>query len=381
MAKINKVTEKANKSSAYYSKSYVGDIIMKASINYNINPKWGSGFNLSFYNSKPYNKSDIPFIKEVYKKEKINFYETKDDFKNSKPKYFWKNHDLDEYWSQYLYRDALLARGQYDEIRLDRYVKKYIDAVMAITGSDYTNSVISRITYNLSKLSLEEFSELSMISDPDNTTKSKLLPEVYLAYTIQLEQSDREDNVDGTLGSVAHSKEQSVSDFEKRIIDAFSSLNKKYEYIGIDEKGNEVTSKYYFEDTDRDTSRKIDRAYKRYKRSRATSVSRFDYISFRNSIKYITQNATNPYAKALPTFLRYSTPHAIEREKLTSITSNNKSSYNSKLMLFKQLDNIDIQRKAKGKSIVSYTISGNAYIKFLPKNISNEYIAYRNRKK
>lgn len=134
---------------AYYNKHKVKDIILNTPIDYT--------------------RSDMMSqneLESIYKMYNINYYSSKDDFvKDFKENSNITDDMIDKMWNDYRYREALIRRGQYEEIRTRIFRDNYIKALKAIGMSDEQLKVID-------KLPLSKWKEVASVPNPDKTSWS-----------------------------------------------------------------------------------------------------------------------------------------------------------------------------------------------------------------
>lgn len=252
----------------WYKDDYVSDRILNTPLDISKGFKWSTNQN----NDSPYETlEDIAFAKEEYKKNNLKFYESKEEMRNYLGAKFWENHDLDSYWRQYLKRDALLANGQYSDIRLNDYRNNYLKAMERAYGY---NEQAGWIIAAIKSLTADEFYAIAhVLVDKQFWKKDKRSGEAVPTYTSYLPDiSDMYPSEDIDIDEV-------LSDFEENLKEGFKRIGKNYlsydDYLSeerdrAEEEENEEVEDFLKEEEERnkEIDRKIENLNKRAKRKK-----------------------------------------------------------------------------------------------------------------
>lgn len=181
----------------FYDDNYVGEKLLKQvkeKVKNDTPLMWDYN---EVYNSDYTNESHKRAAEE-YRRLKIEFitdkYELEEKLKANNPA-FWKTHNLDKYWEQYLERDKLIASGLYEKARQDVYINSYMETAAQFMGD---NKILDIVTYNLSKLTPEQFTALTKPSGDRDKVTSALPPiqEIYLIASVMSDNSQYESFID-----------------------------------------------------------------------------------------------------------------------------------------------------------------------------------------
>lgn len=94
---------------------------------------------------------------------------------------FWKEHDLNQYWEEYLQRDKLIRAGLYEQARQEIFTENYLNTAAQYMGSD---DAFKEIKHNLGKLTPKQFSTLVRPS-PDRDKTTTALPPIAELYQLK----------------------------------------------------------------------------------------------------------------------------------------------------------------------------------------------------
>ena len=230
-----------------------------------------------------------------------------------------------EYYRQYKYRDELIARGQYDEIRAEGYRNALVTKIQQIIG-DGRNLPLERIMENLNNLSPTQLVDIIQANSGEKGIFGNL-PSISLFYNI--------------TGTVQEGKEEAViteNYLEDKVKKAFAQIGVKYdddpygEFLQELENANEyVTSKY---------------------KSRKYSDDDIWEIYRRDELKKSKDDFISTYARRLP------------RSKLEFGVSTD------------QAVNALVEHYKEHITSIKIKKDGNAYIPFVKKKVSNIIISH-----
>ena len=176
----------------FYESGFVGkDIIAKSKemVTSDTEVAWTEA---DAYSESRYRNPKRDIARDEYMRLGLNYYADKEAMRESLSEYdkgFWKKHNLDQFWNEYLARDRLIAAGLYDKAKQEVYAENYLtQAAMYIGGDD---GVLKEIGINLKKLTTEQFTALTKPqADRDKITTA--LPPIQEFYGLSRVVSDKE---------------------------------------------------------------------------------------------------------------------------------------------------------------------------------------------
>lgn len=163
------------------------------------------------------------------------------DFEDFIKRNGFRKKDRMEYWQQYLYRDELIARGQYKEIINENYVNAFLRTIEEVMGKDLKD-LKDEIVNNLERLNDDRLYKLLTLPSSNKGNIFKAFPSISMIY-----------NIGGTIAS-EKGEEIKITDeyIRNKIKKAFKAIGEDYiedkdlkkKYEGIKEHKVYVRVKY-----------------------------------------------------------------------------------------------------------------------------------------
>lgn len=213
------------------------------------------------------------------------------DFEDFTKRNGFRKKDRMEYWQQYLYRDELIARGQYKEIINETYINALIKTIEEVMGKDLVK-LGDEIIDNLDRLNSDKLYKLLMLPNGKKGDLSKVFPSISMIY-----------NIGGTKASDEGTEIQLTDEYIRdRIKKAFKTINEPYIE---DEK-----LKKHYEDIKKERQVVI----ARYTQSRDVIVSTYGRMIRRKGITYEENINTSDALSQLVSYYRRK-PNLIRTKK------------------------------------------------------------------
>lgn len=213
------------------------------------------------------------------------------DFEDFTKRNGFRKKDRMEYWQQYLYRDELIARGQYKEIINETYINALIKTIEEVMGEDLVK-LGDEIIDNLDRLNSDKLYKLLMLPNGKKGDLSKVFPSISMIY-----------NIGGTKASDEGTEIQLTDEYIRdRIKKAFKTINEPYIE---DEK-----LKKHYEDIKKERQVVI----ARYTQSRDVIVSTYGRMIRRKGITYEENINTSDALSQLVSYYRRK-PNLIRTKK------------------------------------------------------------------
>lgn len=261
-----------------------------------------------------------------YERLKLDFFYSKEDMMYdlaATNKDFWKTHDADEFWNQYMRRDILIRSGKYDKALQIIYQENYIEQANRFLGED--NPALNEIKANLERLTPEQFERLMHPADRNSTTTA--LPPIQEFYMVAFVQAQGE---------------TSASEFKGRFKQAFSEAGISWE---------EPEQPEVEDDVDDTTIKNVFRTYK----------------------KRVTKTIPNDkYGKTFRQQLYFATKQ--EREEYASTQPDVSDTIKARKAALGALKRREERLLSQGKALVYINKAGKYYIPGVSKEVTEDYL-------
>ena len=325
----------AKKLKKFYSDSYVGrSILNKANelINKDTKYYWQPEEVYTGENSRGNIKHAIAV--EKYRLAGVEFVENKEGLQRlleENAPGFWKTHDINVYWQQYLTRDRLIAAGLYEKARQEIQVENYIDtAEMFLGESEETEEIL----YNLKKLTVKQFNAL-LRPNSDRNSVTTAVPSIQELYTIAKVQTDS-----------SH-----YEDFAERFKIAFKEAGLKWHDIDEDVK------------VENDNDEKIT-IYK------TKDVDIIHYYGYVDKIKKTLPK--DKYSKTYKQQVMFATK--AERKEYGKVQPMINNSIDARKEALRALYRREQSLLSRGKALVYISRAGKYYIPGVSKEVTEDYL-------
>lgn len=235
---------------------------------------------------------------------------------------FWKEHDLNQYWEEYLQRDKLVRAGLYEQARQEIFTENYLNTAAQYMGND---DGFKLIKHNLGKLTSAQFATLVRPS-PDRDKTTTALPsiaELYLLKGMKAGTSEYED----LLG---------------RFITAFNEAGLKWDWIG--EK----------KESESDNDRR--------------------HVTVKEFIKDIKNPGlvNDKYTRAFRSQFFFTT--TAQKEAIIAKGYDLSDTFKAREAVFDLLHERELRLQKQGKSLIQISKKGNYYIRGVSRAVTADYI-------
>lgn len=310
----------------FYEDAFVGKDILKK-VKQLVTPSTPLKFDSDIVHGPNRGKSSqIDIARDEYTLLDLNFFGDKTAMKEeleSVDKKFWKTHNLDEYWEQYLEREKLIAAGLYEKARQEVFTENYLRTAEEYMGSTEALDVVRK---NLERLTPEEFVSLTR-PQGDRDTSTSALPSIQEFYPLS----------GVALGHDYY--EDIISRFKK----AFSEANITWKNFETKKEEAELSTVPV-------TSKRI------------LVAREFKSGSYKSN-----------YGKTFKTIFRQTS--LAGREKiLETATISNRTVFTEQEDALKALKVREDELLSKGRALVFINRNGDYYIPFVRKDIAKEYL-------
>lgn len=275
-----------------------------------------------------------------YERLNLDFFYSKEDmiydlaYTN---KDFWRTHDPDEFWAQYLRRDVLIRSGKYEKALQMIYQENYIEQANRFLGED--NEALNEIKTNLERLSPEQFDRLTHPTDRNSTTTA--LPPIQEFYMVAFVQAQGE---------------TSAAEFKDRFKKAFAEAGISWEEP---EPANEL------ELTEEEENFLIDSDKQSYRRH-----INYEYKKY---VKYVTKTIPNDkYGRTYKQQLYFATRE--ERERLNDYQPDVSDTIKARREALAALKRREERLLSKGRALVFISKAGKYYIPGVSREVTEDYL-------
>lgn len=243
-----------------------------------------------------------------------------------------KGDKLEQYWKDYLHRDELIARGQYDIVKGEVAEKNYIKRLEQIAGvakskSRELNNIIKNLKSLPSNKKIALYSKLTEGILP-------ALSDIYelgntLSSAEQLEELQRNTGIDiGNLDTAKTKAKESLGETELKFKKAFDIINENYNAYNIIDEDTGVV---------------------------------YNYSEFKNTLKHSKQVWSREFGK-IATTKNYTNAISADEVAMKELVINEYKERAEQLL-------------KRGRPLIYLTKSGREYIPFVKREVSDEIIA------
>lgn len=203
------------------------------------------------------------------------------DFEDFIKRNGFRKKDRMEYWQQYLYRDELIARGQYKEIINENYVNAFLRTIEEVMGKDLKD-LKNEIVNNLERLNDDRLYKLLTLPSSNKGNIFKAFPSISMIY-----------NIGGTIAS-EKGEEIKITDEYIR-----NKIKKAFKAIGEDYIEDKDLKKKYEEIKEHKVYVRVE-----YTKSRDDIISTYGRFLNRKGIKYEENINTSDALSQLVSYYR-----------------------------------------------------------------------------